>query len=655
LPPGQPVRTPQGLYAAILSLGLEDEAKQAVAASTTGLTLDGALYNYFSLIVSNPAASGIELAVPWAEMNPDDPTTSTTPYYWNRIDDLFQAAADWNRNHPDSHPKTIQLAIAAGFSAPAWLFTHMTSCDGLFMDPPQPVSPTCGYTNLFAASESGIDPVNGVDVFNEPYPMPWSSVYKAQWRQFLMALNSHIASNPEWSSIFVWIAVDGVSSVSEEMIIPGRTGMWTLPAPVLPAGVMAASWGGLDAWNQLFENYYGAGSPYTHSNRPFIEEWNASIDMFGEVFSGLTLSISTARNFPYWANPAESGYLSPAPPFAPDCGDGPDTDCPAETAVLAYFAEPSVGGPNGKSTQEDGVIAADRGGGGSLGAASSKWLAWSTQSGLAQLPGSPAVMSRVIAGLQPVSPIIGYIDAEGSYPGHTATTPEQAYDNFLGTIFSGTAAGSFYGPQNISALNGGVSYTSAPFNYLQLYWNDFLYAQGIQFTYTYSNNYIIDPALPTCTVSDLMSGSAAIVSKCTVPASEMAARTVTTAGGAVLTAQQLLNAANAQMIETTGEPAVPWHGFESLECRSGYTWRLAFPGDYVCVTWSEFLQAQVDNLTAPLHFQVNDTVPFGVPYGWCMSGYTWRQAYLGDYVCVTPAQAAQVNADNAAAISRIQP
>ena len=63
----------------------------------------------------------------------------------------------------------------------------------------------------------------------------------------------------------------------------------------------------------------------------------------------------------------------------------------------------------------------------------------------------------------------------------------------------------------------------------------------------------------------------------------------------------------------------------------------------------------VDNLTAPLHFQVNDTVPFGVPYGWCMTGYVWRQAYLGGHVCVTPTQAAQVNADNAAAISRFRP
>jgi hypothetical protein len=46
--------------------------------------------------------------------------------------------------------------------------------------------------------------------------------------------------------------------------------------------------------------------------------------------------------------------------------------------------------------------------------------------------------------------------------------------------------------------------------------------------------------------------------------------------------------------------------------------------------------------------------PRGVPYGWCDAGYVWRQAYRGDYVCATPSQAAQVNADNAAAQSRFQ-
>lgn len=41
-----------------------------------------------------------------------------------------------------------------------------------------------------------------------------------------------------------------------------------------------------------------------------------------------------------------------------------------------------------------------------------------------------------------------------------------------------------------------------------------------------------------------------------------------------------------------------------------------------------------------------------MPYGWCAEGYVWRRASMGDYVCVTPAQRAQVDADNAAAQSR---
>jgi hypothetical protein len=42
----------------------------------------------------------------------------------------------------------------------------------------------------------------------------------------------------------------------------------------------------------------------------------------------------------------------------------------------------------------------------------------------------------------------------------------------------------------------------------------------------------------------------------------------------------------------------------------------------------------------------------GVP---CLSGYVWRQAYAGDYVCVTPASRSQAAADDAAAVSRVAP
>ncbi len=37
----------------------------------------------------------------------------------------------------------------------------------------------------------------------------------------------------------------------------------------------------------------------------------------------------------------------------------------------------------------------------------------------------------------------------------------------------------------------------------------------------------------------------------------------------------------------------------------------------------------------------------------CVYGYVWREAFGGDYVCVTPAQRSQVAYDNSQAIARI--
>ena len=39
----------------------------------------------------------------------------------------------------------------------------------------------------------------------------------------------------------------------------------------------------------------------------------------------------------------------------------------------------------------------------------------------------------------------------------------------------------------------------------------------------------------------------------------------------------------------------------------------------------------------------------------CISGYVWREAFAGDYVCVTSAVRSQVAADNAAAPSHTWP
>ena len=92
---------------------------------------------------------------------------------------------------------------------------------------------------------------------------------------------------------------------------------------------------------------------------------------------------------------------------------------------------------------------------------------------------------------------------------------------------------------------------------------------------------------------------------------------------------------------TIGDPGVP--------CLQGYVWRQAFAGDYVCVTPDVRAQAAADNAAA-----TGRIAPGGGAYGQytCQQGYVWRQVVPDDYVCVTPDVRAQAAADNAQADNR---
>jgi hypothetical protein len=211
--------------------------------------------------------------------------------------------------------------------------------------------------------------------------------FKTQWQTFLSALNSQIKGAEGY---VVSIEVGGPTKVSGEMILPTKlaspfpggyytpTNKPTSPGPVPPGSHANA------AWNCLFANYYGVAPAsrayYLNSDRAFIEEWAAAIDSYGVIFSGLTLTVATGNGLPDFSNEKAGtvtcntgqtvsvlapAIIPPPPAFAPDCDVQPPNkllfpmDCAAEAAILAYFAQPSVGGPNAKATQEDALSASD--------------------------------------------------------------------------------------------------------------------------------------------------------------------------------------------------------------------------------------------------------------------------------------------------------
>jgi hypothetical protein len=138
--------------------------------------------------------------------------------------------------------------------------------------------------------------------------------------------------------------------------------------------------------------------------------------------------------------------------------------------------------------------------------------------------------------------------------------------------------------------------------------------------------------------------------------------------GGSFTAQDLLNLANSLILNNTKEPM----NYPICGCNPAYpVARNAFLGDAVCVTESEQMQAASDYKNAlamgsASTYSTSYTAPpvspytVQIPYGICRPEIitsveqVYRQAYMGDYVCVSLSQWAQVAADNAAFPTRVQ-
>jgi hypothetical protein len=694
LPGGSTIRGPVGIYANVL---LSDKIEKALkVVCPTGMCpnkvdlVAGALNTYFGYLLDNPAVSGLLLQAQWQDLQPSDPgpdpsAPTDTPIF-NYIDAAFNAIITWNKEHPSKPPKTLQLDVTPGFNSPLtlntlkqpgsdWLLNYLSSCDGLFT-PPMPVSSACGYTKIFYRTENN-------PVVQIPLPMPWNPTYKAYWKAFLSALSQHIASDPDYVSSFVSIGVAGPTASSTEIILPnGRPG--TADLPNRNAGPLTVPGSGpvtvYQAWNCLLGNAYGvpgncllggygATSSYINSDRAFVEEWAAAIDMYGEIFSGVTLEVTTGNGLPDFCTveaslsgwhcvPAAPNpyFFNPPPAFTPDCGSSSTTtmDCAAETAILAYFAGPPIGGANAKGTASAGLTARSNSTPEQIPSANRvKWLSLNTtapQSVLNSSSGSWAVVSHMLGGLQFAKSFYTHPAFEGCEKGTTCTiSPEDALLNVLKAYFAGTSLGDAFPGGSNTAMNGSETIVDAPINYLQIWDTDIQYAAGwINCTWP---QLMTPPAKkgeppPGCTVEDMSTHT-----------------TSTSILGSKLTAQQLLNFASEWIPSQT----VPV-SYSPTCCVSPYVLRGAFQGDLVCVTSGEAGQVMTDNnnAAAGTTYSMNYTdktfykgytfvpsVPNGiVPYGICKSGLQYRLAYMGDYVCVSSSQARQVAADNAASVSR---
>jgi hypothetical protein len=685
--PGINIRGPMGIYANVRLATALTQAENLACPSLefrcvyNAELVDQYLTNYFGYLLDNPAVSGLLLETEWQQLQPSDPGPNPLKpnpgsFYFNYLDDAFNAIIAWNKANPSKPPKTLQLGASPGFNSPlnkqgsGWLLNYLSSCDGLFVG--SAALTGCGYTTIFFRTEN--QPISQI-----PLPMPWNPTYKAYWRAFLLALSQHIASNSDYASSFVSIGVGGPTASSTEIILPNGNGDATTnpnAGPLTLSGVSgSASVNVYQAWNCLLGNNYGvagnclapgygATSSYINSDRAFVEEWAAAIDMYGEVFSGVTLIVATGNglpNFPVASNP----YLQNAPlAFGPDCGTSSTStmDCAAETAIVAYFAGPPIGGANAKATAMAGLTARD------LtvptpasGSERVKWLTYNTPDGPSVLwssvsgsgTGSKALVSRMLGGLQFAQSFYKAPEFEGCEKHTTCTLPtpprEHALLNVLTAFFAGTSVGGAFPGGSSKITVGSATIVDAPLNYLQVWDTDILYARGWHpCTWQQEMTAPAKPGGPPpgCKVEDMSS--------------------LTVSGlGSNMTAQQLLNVASYLILTQTAEPVT----YPAICCPSPYQPRGAFQGDPVCVKQAQANQVIKDNAAAAAGttYAINYTdssfytgstfypsIPNGiVPYGVCfpttrsLGGNVYRQAYMGDYVCVSAEEANQVRKDNA--------
>jgi hypothetical protein len=726
------ILTPQGLYVIIDANYLYNTVAATAAAKVSGQ--DQAFYNYLNFILNQPGVAGIMFGAPWSMLNPNDPNNASTQnsdavcpsatapsttskpndaaaYVWNALDIAFCAIS--------ANPtKTLQLDISSGANSPGWLFTsYLTSCDFLFSTKPKPTNAQeCGYTEIFKLQENATTATM--------LPMPWNSTYKTQLTTFLTALNGHIKKQSAQNFV-VSINVTGPTMFSGEMILPRETlpvscpksdpSCTTLPSGYLePSGPFHGGAGkataqGNAAWNCLFANYYGStptptGAYYLNTDRPFIEEWAAAIDNYGQIFSGLTLTVATGNGLPNFSH-EEAGTvkcggpgqdfpisapipIGPPPAFAPDCDVQPPNtimfpmDCAAEAAILAYFAEPSVGGQNAKATQEDALAASDNVAKTllTLSNASVKWLSQITTSGLETVPGPPIlftlstgtlrpVVSRMLGGLQFAGPAVTLpspADKKAGIPptGHQKVgctdwptpctiSPEQSLLAVLQMFFNGTSQASLFSPPLTLTpfTNNGTLVFDAPVNYLQIEYEDVEYAAGWgncdrALIMQHSLTDLVANATTICPYNS-KTGDGPYTNPLTMPRVPV--------GYNNLTAQGLLLLAGKNI--PTSAVGLPLFGYNSNNpnpltatvcgCQSPYVQRGAFLGDDVCVMPTpDQSDAKGDN-GQTTRFSLNYSTG-SIYYGVCKAPYVWRQAYMGDYICVSQSHALEIARDNQA-------
>ncbi|MBS1856953.1 MAG: hypothetical protein JST11_16410 [Acidobacteria bacterium] len=454
---GQPGRpTPYAFPAGVFGKVDIETAKKTCTPQSNGTTnYKECLHTIFEQMFQNNFVSGLTVGERWDNIEPSVlacgyPEASATcdpgETQWLYLDDAVNVAKE--------HGGNVELDLTPGLNTPLWVLSRMgPSCDNVLIPGVAPPPHDCGWVT--------------VTKFQQPrhadskyLPMPWNSVYRSYWKDFLRRVRDRYITVP--NSPVVAIAVTGPNAASNEIIYPtSDSGGLIGPKPGVDADT---------AWALLFRNAFpGKGSDYWGSDQAIVKAWTDAIDDYESIFSGVTLVISPdAGNFlPELPTPALDTSLNGL-----ECASSKlPYSCAAKTNIISYFLYDYQLAPNAKATRVGGMTATSP-----VSAANSK--NGIGIGGVKLLTPTPLPLP-----LKPAAPLLGgaqfdhpisqgkHIQQTGcpTYPNKKCDnlTPEEAAFSVLSVFFHGTPAAKMWGGIN-GWCEGVIGPSPAPVHFVEV-------------------------------------------------------------------------------------------------------------------------------------------------------------------------------------------
>jgi hypothetical protein len=495
------------------------------AASPSDLaSLHFALQDFYTILLSDEALSGITMGMHWCRVQVQEPNKANSACPtgsreqpcnpdgndWSYVDDLFTAVHKYNATNKAA--KTIQLIVTPGVYSPSWLTdgSILKSCDGLFTPHSSSSLSDCGMVtfNPYPEQRNALDPPGALLIL--PTPLPWNSQYLAYWGGFV----EDVAARYGTDQALVAVVIAGPSCATTEMIIPTSANS-------------SPQQSGLDVdyvWKKLIANSFPNNKTYAmYPAQAFVDYWELTIRGFEQIFANANLTfILTPDDYKSMpelplqplTNELKQEFVNF---YNDDCYDAQfqnpplPLSCQTKATIAFYFLTYAIprpiGGNIARGTSVGGMTASSYSATGKIDVPGVKLLAarWSpfTPSGT-PVPGGPLLGGAEFDfGLTrfdlsdnsynpktspPVYPVGDHFQEEAciksqsqpcSNDSSNNTSVEQGAFQVFANFFNGTEAAYLFNAAAYTQIDGATmppTQFQAPIQYVDVAWEDVMYA-----------------------------------------------------------------------------------------------------------------------------------------------------------------------------------